>query len=113
MRGEAPRDSRAFSALRLPLFYLEAKASWLWSANLGRRRVARTEALVSPSPGGGGSRTAGARGGVRGDAGISSALRALSPHPAALRASTFPLQGKVEGALDAELRCRCRTAKGD
>jgi hypothetical protein len=25
MRGEAPRDSCAFSALRLPLFFLEAK----------------------------------------------------------------------------------------
>jgi Antitoxin Phd_YefM, type II toxin-antitoxin system len=30
---------------------------------------------------------AGTRGGVRGDAGIRSALRALSPHPAALRHS--------------------------
>jgi hypothetical protein len=33
---------------------------------------------------------------VRGDAGISSALRALSPHPATLRVATFPLQGKVK-----------------
>ena len=28
--------------------------------------------------------------------GVAARLRALSPHPAALRASTFPLQGKVE-----------------
>src|ERR1700682_1117714 len=51
-----------------------------------------------PCPGGGGSRTAGARGGVRGGAGIRSALRALSPQPAALRAATVPLQGKVTSA---------------
>jgi hypothetical protein len=36
---------------------------------------------------------------VRGDAGIRSALRALSPQPAALRASTFPLQGKVASSI--------------
>jgi hypothetical protein len=63
-------------------------------------RAARTSAdvqcaMTSPFPGGGGSRPGGTRGGVRGDAGIRSALRALSPQPAALRASTFPLQGKV------------------
>jgi hypothetical protein len=33
---------------------------------------------------------------VHGDAGISSALRALSRHPATLRVATFPLQGKVK-----------------
>ena len=60
-------------------------------------RVVRMGRAFSPSPGGGGSRTAGARGGARGDAGIRSALRALSPHPAALRAATFPPPG--EGGL--------------
>src|SRR6202030_1984652 len=46
-----------------PLIFLEAKASWLWSANLGRTCVARTRGLTSPSPAGGGSRTEGAPGG--------------------------------------------------
>jgi hypothetical protein len=36
---------------------------------------------------------------VLGGAGSRSALRALSPQPAALRASTFPLQGKVENIV--------------
>jgi hypothetical protein len=83
-------------ALRLPSFYLEAKQQWLsfLLQNSGAKSAAN--ALALPSPGGGGSRTAGARGGVRGDAGIRSALRALSPQPATLRVSTFPLQGKVK-----------------
>src|SRR5580704_16853453 len=61
------------------------------------RDVDQIEKLTfPPSPAGGGSRTAGARGGVRGGAGNRSALRALSPQPVALRAPTFPLQGKVK-----------------
>ena len=61
------------------------------------RGVDQIEGLTfPPSPAGGGSRTAGARGGVRGGAGNRSALRALSPQPVALRAPTFPLQGKVK-----------------
>jgi len=83
-------------ALRLPLFYLEAKQQWLSFLLQNSGADAPRGRSSSPSPGGGGSRTAGARGGVRGCAGIRSALRALSPHPAALRASTFPLQGKVK-----------------
>ena len=38
-RGRAPQstdDWCAFSALRLPLFFLEAKDQWLWSAKPGR-----------------------------------------------------------------------------
>src|SRR3984893_18100688 len=33
-----------------PLIFLEAKASWLWSAKLGRGCVARTGLLASPLP---------------------------------------------------------------
>src|SRR5580692_1254164 len=83
---------------------------------LGRRGHNPAKArFPSPSPGGGGSRPEGTRGGVRSGAGNRSALCALSPHPAALRIadaprrrslrrrtaaegrlSTFPLQGKVK-----------------
>ena len=78
-----------------PLIYLEAKLQWLSFLLQNSGADASRERSPSPSPGGGGSRPEGTRGGVRGDAGISSALRALSPHPATLRVATFPLQGKV------------------
>src|SRR5580704_13823473 len=71
------------------------------------RDVDQIEKLIfPPSPAGGGSRTAGAR--VRGGAGIRSALRALSPQPVALRAPTFPLQGKVKKRAAQTLRSRMR-----
>src|SRR5580704_879508 len=78
-------------ALRLPLFVWRRNIRGFCSCRKTRARRRRENGLALPSPGGGGS-----RGGVRGDAGIRSALRALSPHPAALRAATFPLQGKVK-----------------
>src|SRR5580704_3642751 len=84
------------SALCLPLFFWRRKIGGFGRQNPDADCVAGTRALVSPSPAGGGSRTVGARGGVHGDAGSRSALRALSPQPVALRAPTFPLQGKVK-----------------
>ena len=67
-------------ALRLPSFYLEAKQQWLWFLLQNSGADASRERSPSPSPGGGGSRPEGTRGGVRGDAGISSALaRAFTP----------------------------------
>jgi hypothetical protein len=86
-------------ALRLPSFYLEAKRQCLSFLLQNSGAQASRERSSLPSPGGGGSRPEGTRGGVRGDAGIRSARRALSPQPAALRASTFPLQGKVRRSL--------------
>jgi len=83
-------------ALRFPfLFRGETSVAFVLAAKLGRE-ARRENALALPSPGGGGSRPEGARGGVRGGAGISSALCVLSPHPATLRVATFPLQGKVK-----------------
>jgi len=79
----------------LYLFGGETFVAFVLAAKLGRARR-RENVLALPSPGGGGSRPEGTRGGVRGGAGISSALRALSPQPATLRVATFPLQGKVK-----------------
>jgi hypothetical protein len=96
MRGEAPRDSCAFSALRLPLSFGGKR----FVALVGKTRApytARTRALASPSPAGGGSRTAGARGGVHGGAGSRSALaRAFTP---SRRASRGDLPPPGEGGL--------------
>ena len=84
-------------------------------ARLARRRI------LSPSPGGGGSRTAGARVGCAAMQALAARLRALSPQPVALRVadaprrrslrkrtaaegrlSTFPLQGMVKTGEPAE-----------
>src|SRR5580700_10601343 len=78
-----------------PCFFGGEKTGGFGRQNPDADCVAGTRARVSPSPAGGGSRPEGTRGGVRGDAGIRSALCALSPQPVALRAPTFPLQGKV------------------
>ena len=80
-----PFDLR-LPALRLPfiLFGGETSVAFVLAAKLGRE-ARRENALALPSPAGGGSRPEGTRGGVRDDAGISSALRALSPQPATLR----------------------------
>jgi hypothetical protein len=58
-RGRAPLstdDWCAFSALRLPLFFLEAKDQWLWSAKLGRglRRGNESARTIRPRDSGGG-----------------------------------------------------------
>ena len=68
----------------LYIFGGETSVAFVLAAKLGREGR-RENALALPSPGGGGSRPEGTRGGVCGGAGISSALRALSPHPATLR----------------------------
>ncbi len=97
-RGRAPQstdDWCAFSALRLPLFFLEAKDWWLWSAKPGRGRRRGKEMLHPPLQGEG--RAPQVRGvGCAAAQGVAARLRALSPHPAALWAATFPLQGKVQ-----------------
>jgi hypothetical protein len=105
-------------ALRLPSFYVEAKQQWLSFLLQNSGADASRERSPSPSPAGGGSRPEGTRGGVRGDAGSSSALRALSPQPAALCASTFPLQGKVRrksplarGRMREKGTCRAQTQR--
>ena len=108
--------SLRLSALRLPSFYLEAKRQWLSFLLQNSGAQASRERSSLPSPGGGGSRPEGTRGGVRGDAGICSARRALSPQPAALRASTFPLRGRSEevsasaGAEEEERNPPCANA---
>src|ERR1700688_4725862 len=48
LRGEAPRDSRAYRR-SASLYFLEAKVWWLWSASLGRTCVAGTSACVTYS----------------------------------------------------------------
>ena len=66
-----------------PLIFLEAKASWLWSAKLGRRCVARMRALAPSAP----------------------AIAGEGDHWSSRSERTV-----VEGALDSKLRCRCRSS---
>jgi hypothetical protein len=79
MRGVAPRDSCAFSALRLPLFFWRQKTSGFGRQNPDADGVAGTRILSAPAKAG------------EGDHWSSRSERTV-----------------VEGAQDAALRCRCR-----
>ena len=81
MRGVGPTgQSRLFGAPP-PLIFLEAKDSWLWSANLGRGCVARMRSLAPSAP----------------------AIAGEGDHWSSRSERTV-----VEGAPDSELRYRCR-----
>jgi hypothetical protein len=85
MRGEASRDSCAFSALRLPLFF--GGKSFVALVGKTRTRVRRGNEIA---------RAIRAREAGEGDHWSSRSERTV-----------------VEGAQDSELRCRCRTVKAD
>src|SRR5580704_1068237 len=80
MRGEASRDSCAFSALRLPLFFWRRKICGFGRQNSDADCVAGTGALAPSAP----------------------AIAGEGDHWSSRSERTV-----VEGAQDAELRCRC------
>src|ERR1700722_13624158 len=85
LRGEAPRDSCAFSALRLPLFFWRQKiCSFCRQNSDAMRRENEAACTIRPRASGGGG-----------------------PLELAQRANV------VEGAPDSELRCRCRAVNTD
>ena len=85
MRGVAPRDSRAFSALRLPLFF--GGKSFVALVGKTRAQVRRGNEIAFLS---------------------APAIAGEGDHWSSRSERTV-----VEGAQDSELRCRCRTVKAD